>query len=112
MKYKIATGIWAILILVTMTMPDPGGPSVPFLAEAAHFVEFFVLGVLLVKSFDKPYFLAGGLLYGILVESIQFSISGRTFSFLDMTINIVGLVFGFFLMKFYNVKKNNVTFFK
>ena len=111
MKYKILTGIWAIVILVTMAMPSVGGPEVPFVAEAVHFGEFFVLGLLLAKSFDRPYFLAGGFLYGILVESMQFSIPGRMFSFGDMTINIVGLVFGFFLVKYCYLKKGHLKFF-
>lgn len=97
--WRIFTLVWAAVIFVTMVMPAVPGPEVPYLAEVGHFVEFFVLGLLLVKSFDRASLLSAGLFYGVFVETLQVNVPGRTFSFVDMIINVVGLAVGFFLFK-------------
>ena len=60
--------------------------------KIAHFFIYFILGVLIILNFElkKKYYIAG-LFYGILMETLQYPISFRTFELVDLLANIVGL---------------------
>lgn len=102
--YKILTFILAIGILVISSIPETPGPakSIPYLHEMTHFSEFFILSVLLLKSYSISfknkrivYFVLGiGIGYSLLVETYQFFLPWRAFEFYDIGINSLGVLTG------------------
>lgn len=69
--------------------------------KAAHFTEFFILGVLIKQSaFDLkntiPLYLA--CLVPVIDETVQSFIPGRAMAITDMFIDLSGILFGFLIM--------------
>ena len=77
--------------------------------KAAHFTEFFILGVLVKQStFDLkntiPLYLA--CLVPVIDETVQSFIPGRAMAITDMFIDLSGILFGFLIMNLiHNIHK-------
>lgn len=58
-----------------------------------HFVEFFILGILLLNATkNKRFSLTFGIFYAIALEIIQLWVPTRVFDFYDLTANVLGAV--------------------
>lgn len=81
--------------------------------KAAHFTEFFTLGLLLTQSSKDTQiklFLFLGFLVPLLDESIQSFVPGRAMTVMDMLIDISGILFGigFYTVVAYISKKGQL----
>lgn len=81
--------------------------------KAAHFTEFFILGLLLTQSSKDTQiklFLILGFLVPLLDESIQSFVPGRAMTVMDMLIDISGILFGigFYTVVAYISKKGQL----
>ncbi len=106
------TIVWLSVILVFAVLPcKTGSPlTVGYFDKIAHFFEFAILAVLMVRSLrfatsfsvtkSSLFTLISGGGYGIVVELLQLYIPGRNACQGDITANIVGLVFGVILGEF------------
>lgn len=71
-----------------------------------HFIEFFILTILSLKTFQlfkfKHYYLLSIILisiFTVISESIQYFIPYRSFSYYDMIADVVGIIFGLGVFK-------------
>lgn len=115
MIYWLAVGVWMVLIFIVSVMPIgvDMGSTVPGLG---HFLEYAVLGVLLVrammvtwgKSYQVSSIYAATLatLYGVAIEIVQIFAPTRYFSVEDMMVNFAGAVTGLTLLGRY--RRRNV----
>jgi len=70
--------------------------------KAAHFTEFFILGLLLKQSskdMQSKLFIYLGFLVPILDETVQIFVPGRAMAVTDMFIDLVGILFGVLVMR-------------
>tara|TARA_B110000503_G_scaffold142585_1_gene239860 strand:- start:2123 stop:2494 length:372 start_codon:yes stop_codon:yes gene_type:complete len=117
-KYKIAMCVWFIIIT---TLSLVSFNTLPFKTIAStdkivHFTFYFVLTLLLIKSFNPKsflnYFTITGLAitYGIIIEVIQQSFTvTRKGEILDVIANTTGVIFAllsyiFVVNKIYRLK--------
>ncbi len=72
---------------------------IPFADKAAHLVTYMFMAFTVTLFFKGSrlmiYPALGLCLLGIVLEIIQLHVAGRTFSFLDLAANIVGVIIGF-----------------
>ncbi|MFB6076486.1 MAG: VanZ family protein [Candidatus Aenigmatarchaeota archaeon] len=105
--FRIATVCWIIIIIILATIRQtPGGIEIPLLDRITHFFEFFILSVLLFKTFTsekgiiknayKTIILA--ILYSIIMEIYQLFIPWRYFSFYDIATNLLGTFLGVYIV--------------
>lgn len=103
---KIITLSWILLMVVISTVKQaPGGFYFPHMDKIVHFVEYFVLSVLLLKnflfqsslemSFKKTLILGGA--FAIFLEIYQFFIPWRSFAIYDILTNLLGLLTGLYI---------------
>jgi VanZ family protein len=86
------------------------------LRKAAHFSEYFILGILFHKCFSKPdnwtysffYPVIAGILYAISDEVHQYFVPGRAMSIVDMLIDTAGVLLAVIVFKFINDRRNNL----
>lgn len=97
----VAAAIFFVSVIpIPGSVPDDGG-GVPT-SVLFHFVGYAVLAVLLVFALLARWralsanvlSLVSASLYGVLIECVQYPISYRTFSYLDMLTNSVGALCG------------------
>jgi VanZ family protein len=101
--------LWSVLMLfLTLTPSESNSDSVALVPvdKAVHFALFFVWTILFVIVDYKTIFLCKrwsqlsirilliGLLFGGMIELIQWFVPGRNFSLFDMLANIGGISFG------------------
>ncbi|MFB6088474.1 MAG: VanZ family protein [Candidatus Aenigmatarchaeota archaeon] len=105
--YRLATVFWVIVIIVLATIKQvPGGIEIPFLDKITHFFEFFVLSILLFKTFSVGEKIGNkacktivfGIFYSIIIETYQLFISWRHFSVYDIAINLLGTFLGVYIL--------------
>ena len=100
------TLIWAVIILFFSILPFPENipVTVGSFDKMAHFFEYTLLGVLIVRAMYRSgillklksilFALILSSVYGIVMELLQFFASGREPSVYDVVANISGAVFG------------------
>jgi VanZ family protein len=101
---------WVILFTAT-TVPTDSLPSFGINDKFEHFGAYFVLSVLFsltlflqeknenLKKHFNLYTVSILLFYGIFDEVHQFFIPGRYFDWLDLLSNLIGIVFGVYLVR-------------
>lgn len=114
MKYFLLPGIWAGFIAIVSLVSVSNLPEVGinYFDKMAHVFVYFILTITLlwaVLKKNKRNFIslttlfmvfASSIMYGILIEILQFSITtGRNFEIPDIIANIVGCIFGVLLYK-------------
>ena len=93
-----------------------------FIRKMAHFFEYFVLGILMLKviiSYNKYEYLAYifSILYAISDEVHQLFVSGRSCQLMDILIDIIGSILGIIIFKYFinwkrlNKKTEKMAFF-
>lgn len=95
---------WISLIfyLSSLTAPPPAGIwfwdiAVPYLA---HFIEYFLLFLLLYRALKKPFFsLIIGFFYALSDEFHQAFVPSRTSSFYDVLVDSVGLLIAWLVLE-------------
>jgi VanZ family protein len=85
--------LWASVIIVVSSIPGPEIPGVEFRSadKIAHFLEYLLLGVLLIFGFRRRKILLWGAGLGVFDEFHQLFIPGRHCSLLDLAMNFLGL---------------------
>jgi len=106
------TIVWLSVILVFAVLPCKTGLpfTVGYVDKIAHFFEFMVLAVLMVRSlrFATSFSVTKSSLftlisvggYGIVMELLQLYVPGRNACQWDIMANVVGVVFGVILGEF------------
>ncbi|MCE2707702.1 MAG: VanZ family protein [Bacteroidota bacterium] len=104
--------LWLSLCCLAMLTPGSAFPEInafDFQDKAIHFICFFIQSYLwvglgikkMVGMGKKMRFLVSllvfALLPGILLESAQNIIPNRTFDWVDLSVNAIGGIFGFFI---------------
>lgn len=81
------------LIIVLSSIPGEEIPEVgfEFADKLAHFLEYFVLGNLLLFAFKRRKVLLWGVAFGVIDELHQLLIPGRESSLADLAMNVIGL---------------------
>ena len=96
---KIISSIYLVALIIVSLVPLSGVQSPGNTDKIAHFVAYAVLGVLAyftAGSFRKRvYLFISVIALGIVLESVQYLIPGRSFSYYDMAANMAGAVFGY-----------------
>ena len=106
-KISILTVFFLCLMIVASSIE---GTSIPksyifSLDKLIHFVEYFLLGILLIclfSDFSKYPIAAGftaGVFYSFIDELYQSTVFGRSSSILDVFADIVGLIFSIIIVK-------------
>ncbi len=98
--------VWALVISALSQLSNPpGDPSFPAVSYGAHFVEFFILGLLLARAFRGsrespasfvvwPAAVALAALFGMADEIHQAFVPGRDASPLDWLVDVGGAIGG------------------
>jgi VanZ family protein len=101
--------LWGALILIFSVLPGKVVPtlSVGHFDKMAHFFEFAVLSLLVVRSSHRSrvtsfykiilFALISSSVYGIVMELLQGVIPGRVSCIYDVYANITGTIFGIIL---------------
>ncbi|MFQ6616949.1 MAG: VanZ family protein [Fidelibacterota bacterium] len=104
-KYRVITTVYAFLILAVSTIPGRTVQDLIFgWDKAFHFLEYAVLGGLLVKSLTHrdqkriASIVTGGLLFAAVDESWQAVISERDASVYDWIADTLGVAAGIALL--------------
>ena len=106
-KFSILTIFFLFLMIVASSIE---GNSIPqsyifSLDKLIHFVEYCLLGILLIclfSDFSKYPIAAGftaGVFYSFIDELYQSTVFGRSSSILDVFADIVGLIFSIIIVK-------------
>ena len=104
--YRILLFSYAVLILIVSSTPSTNLTMTWLLQydKAMHFVEYFIFGILAIKSMKAvtlrtPLVLVPfGILFGVLDEYLQSFISGRNSSGLDVLSDTIGFTVGLILV--------------
>jgi VanZ family protein len=105
-KYRLAV-LWAVFIFCLHIIPSEKLPSTPdwgfSVDKVVHFFLFVVLGYLLVRSFkpDKRhwsrlilYAVMICVIFGLIMETVQIIVPGRTYNMVDLVADGTGAAFG------------------
>ena len=109
--FSLALWFFLYVLLLYLSVSDLDGSVVffPNVDKVYHAGYYFVLAVLWAYSARKNWIIAAGCLFmflsGVLIESVQYYLPGRSFSFADMMANIFGLALGSFV--FISIKKSS-----
>lgn len=81
------------MIIVVSSLPGEDIPEVgfEFADKLAHFLEYLVLGVLLILAFKGKKMLLWAGVFGVIDELHQFFIPGRECSPADLAMNLIGV---------------------
>ncbi len=112
-RYNVFTFCWMLLVLLLTLTPGDNMPKTNLWASVlsfdtvAHFSVFGTLVFLMIIGLSKQYTfhflrrkaivvsLTVSILYGVLIELMQYSIPGRHFEFFDILANSLGCFVGF-----------------
>jgi VanZ family protein len=85
--------LWASVIIAVSSIPGPEIPGVEFESadKIAHFLEYLLLGILLIFAFRRRKVLLWGAGLGVFDELHQLFIPGRHCSVFDLAMNFLGL---------------------
>jgi VanZ family protein len=116
---------WSLFMLILFLLPSDNiskAPSIPYLAEAAHFILFSIFSWLLYHDFLKHrtkkvsfgksclFVLLGGLIFGILIEIIQeISGLGRKAEIGDIMVDLIGIISAIGVLWFLSRRKQNTV---
>lgn len=94
--------ILIVVILLTAPLPLQEGYQTEKKASIAHFLMFFIL--LGVVEFANLFSLTKetlikAIIFGIVMESIQKFLPYRVFDFMDLMLNITGIIISYLTMK-------------
>lgn len=102
--FKILTLIWLVLITLLCMVPQedlPDAGGIPHFDKIVHFVLYFVLIFLSLFIFSgskqpgKVIIVSGIFGFSLFIELMQDILPfGRTFSFLDLLTNLIGILTG------------------
>ena len=100
MRQKFA---YLYLLVLTYANLSPKVPSSGIVGgdKIIHFLEFFILGIL---SINKAF-----LVFPVIFELLQLFVPGRSFSFLDMGVNLIGFTTGYFVWRWWNESSDRGT---
>lgn len=104
--YQILLVAYMILILSVSSIPQDSLPKVFLLTwdKLLHLVEYFILGILAVKSMNDVTFrsilivVLFGTVFGMMDEYLQSYISGRMSSGYDVVADTIGVTIGALLV--------------
>lgn len=108
--FSLALWFFLFVLLLYLSVSDLDGSVAffPNVDKVYHAGYYFVLAILWAYSARKNWIIAAGCLFmffsGVLIESVQYYLPARSFSFADMMANTFGLVLGSFV--FISIKKN------
>ena len=95
--------LWLIIVLYACLIPsEPGGVNIPHLDKLLHFSVYLISAfyfLQLTKNKFKFKILISLLLYGIMIEFLQDTISNRTRELADVIANSFGLITGYYFSK-------------
>jgi len=101
--FSLALWFFLFVLLLYLSVSDLDGSLAffPNVDKVYHAVYYCVLAVRWAYAARKNWIIAAGCLFmffsGVLIESVQYYLPGRSFSFADMTANIFGLALGSFV---------------
>lgn len=97
-KYMLWAGLVTIMILAVT--PGDYAPDTGFSDKLNHVAAFILLGVLALRAYPGFYARSGLwlMLYGLLIEGVQFWIPGRRCSLMDLAADLCGIAAALFLM--------------
>ena len=101
LKYIFFLYVITILFLATSKNNagvDVGGDNVHHILA---FVVFFILFYISFKI-DYIYILINGMLFGALIESVQYFLPHRSCDLKDLVADLIGLIIGFLIVKIIN----------
>ena len=98
-------------IIVISSIPGDEIPhiGIDFSDKVAHFLEYLILGVLLLFAFEGKRILMWGGIFAVIEEMHQFFVPGRDCSGADLAMNLLGLVVSpavFRLILYFQEKRN------
>ena len=100
--YIMWTYIVALFVLLTTPLPLQEGYQTATYATYAHFLMFFILVVIVwfayLFSIDMI-MLIKLLAFAIIMEIIQLPLPYRVFDIMDMTMNVIGVLTAYLLLK-------------
>jgi len=112
-KYLVPAVGFALIIVYMSSIPGrsiPGSGSLTgkIISNLAHLPEYALLTILWLKAFKREFknrlapgnilFLFGLFIFAILDEVHQSFVPGRTASRYDIGLDLVGIIFGFYLL--------------
>ena len=85
------------------------GKGIWFMSYIKHFIEYFILGILVYRGFFNSKFKKGTInlslifsgLYSISDEIHQYFVPGRNFSFFDLGADFFGVIIGIMIISFF-----------
>ena len=99
MKYFSTTAV-TILILIAVLIPGSNIPDVGIggIDKPVHFLMFFTWSVAVrldfSPNFKRALCLLTGIVFSVLTEVLQILVEGRSFDYLDISADTVGLIIG------------------
>ena len=116
LRYHLFTIIWAVIILLLTLTSGGSNANIEFVYtdKLVHLIIFLVLSFLVIVGVSKQNGIRVKtktiitsvllcMLYGILIEFIQYTLPQREFDYFDFLANNAGVVFG--VLMFYVVYK-------
>lgn len=115
LKYWLPVIVWAVIIFTASSMPLPPRPPVfPHFDKVCHFIEYAVLGFLLLRALDSTDVNPKGfnlrmmavllaIIYGISDELHQYFVPGRFVELGDILSDGFGAYIG---QLFFRIKRN------
>jgi len=111
--FSVMLAAYIILLIIGAVITVPSG-SLPTNDKLLHFLEFFILAIIIVKTFEaydarNHYILAFlfSVLVAVLSEAAQLSTISRSFSILDLAADGAGIVLGMITYRFALSKLKN-----
>lgn len=103
MKFTLSAYIWGAMIFTISSIP---GSRVPILGitgidKIVHFVEYIILSILVFRSVNtrKLWLIPVLLLFALVDELHQKFIPGRDVEIIDLGVNFVGILSGWWAMR-------------
>ena len=122
-KYAFLALVSTLLVIYMSSIPDRsylgvGSATEQILSNLAHIPAFALLSLLWLKTFNFTgarlfsyvWVLSGLVLFAISTEIIQSFVPGRTASFMDFGLNIIGILSGFLIIRLFG--KSNLKLFR
>ena len=110
-KYACLALISTLLVTYMSSIPGSylgvGSATEQILSNFAHIPAFAFLTLLWLKTFNANgdrlfsnlFVLSGLLLFAIVTEFLQSFVTGRTASFMDFGLNLIGIILGFLILR-------------
>ena len=111
LKYNFFTILWMgiILLLTLVTGENKANMEYPHFDKVIHLLSFCVLTFFMIIGFTKQdrysslrfnanrYAILVSIVYGVLLELLQWFISGRSLKVLDIVSDSIGCILGYYL---------------